>query len=140
MTDFDKQPSFKALEILAEKFKSIHLKSLFKDDPNRFSKYSQELEVDGLKLLVDYSKNKIDPDVLLELFNLAKEANVEGMRAKMFSGEQINFTEKRSVLHVALRNRSNTPIMVNGKDVMPDVNRVLEKMKNFAAVDIYEEK
>ena len=132
MTDFDKLPSYKALEILAEKLKSAHIKNFFANDPNRFSKYSQSIEVDGLKLLVDYSKNKVDEDVFGELFKLAKDSNVEDMRDRMFKGDEINFTEQRAVLHVALRNRSNTPILVDGQDVMPNVNRVLEKMKGFA--------
>ena len=132
MTDLDKLPSFKALEILAEKFKSTHIKDLFANDPNRFSKYSQSIEVDGLNLLVDYSKNKVDEDVFGELLKLVKDANVEDMRDKMFSGQPINFTEQRSVLHIALRNRSNKPILVDGKDVTPNVNKVLEKMTVFA--------
>ena len=132
MTDFDKLPSYKALEILAEKLKSAHIKNFFANDPNRFSKYSQSIEVDGLKLLVDYSKNKVDEDVFGELLKLAKDANVEDMRDRMFKGDEINFTEQRAVLHIALRNRSNTPILVDGQDVMPNVNRVLENMKGFA--------
>lgn len=132
MIDFDKLQSFKALQILAEKFESIHIKDLFAQDPNRFSKYNQQIDVDGLKLLVDYSKNKIDEDVFGELLKLAKDAHVEEMRAKMFKGDPINFTENRAVLHIALRNRSNTPIYVDGKNVTEMVNAVLEKMTIFA--------
>ncbi|KAL5265904.1 hypothetical protein ACHWQZ_G006533 [Mnemiopsis leidyi] len=132
MTDFDKLPSFKALEILAEKAKSVQLKDLFANDPNRFSKYSQAIEIDELKLLVDFSKNKIDEDIFGELLKLVKDAQVEEMRDKMFKGEPINFTEQRAVLHIALRNRSNNPILVDGQDVTPKVNQVLEKMKIFA--------
>ena len=132
MTDFDQLPSYKALEILAEKAKSVHIKDLFGNDPNRFAKYNQSIDIDGLKLLVDYSKNKIDEDIFGELLKLVKDAKVEEMRDKMFKGEPINFTEQRAVLHIALRNRSNNPILVNGQDVTPMVNQVLDKMKIFA--------
>lgn len=132
MTDFDKLPSYKALEILAEKVKSVHIKDLFGNDPNRFAKYNQSIEIDGLKLLVDYSKNKIDEDIFGELLKLVKDAKVEEMRDRMFKGEPINFTEQRAVLHIALRNRSNNPILVNDQDVTPKVNQVLDKMKIFA--------
>ncbi|XP_064598731.1 glucose-6-phosphate isomerase-like [Liolophura sinensis] len=92
---------------------------------------SQTLKTKDGDLLLDYSKNLIDEEVFKRLLQLAKDRQVEQMRDAMFSGEKINFTENRAVLHVALRNRSNTPINVNGKDVMPDVNRVLEHMREF---------
>ena len=76
-------------------------------------------------LLVDYSKNRVTEETMRLLFDLARSADVEGWRAKMFDGERINFTEDRAVLHVALRNRSNRPILVDGEDVMPGVNAVL---------------
>jgi len=82
-------------------------------------------------ILVDYSKNLVTETVMQMLVDLAKSRGVEAARERMFSGEKINFTEDRAVLHVALRNRANTPILVDGKDVMPEVNRVLEKMKSF---------
>lgn len=85
----------------------------------------------GGLLLFDYSKNLINEEVLDLLFSLANTRNVEKMRSQMFSGQRINFTENRAVLHIALRNRSNTPIVLDGKDVMPEVNRVLDKMKAF---------
>jgi glucose-6-phosphate isomerase len=81
--------------------------------------------------LVDYSKNIVTEDTLKLLFDLARARGVEAARDRMFSGEKINFTENRAVLHIALRNRSNTPIMVDGKNVMEDVNAVLTKMKTF---------
>ncbi|PIK47736.1 putative glucose-6-phosphate isomerase, partial [Apostichopus japonicus] len=81
--------------------------------------------------LLDYSKNIVDEEIMGLLLNLAKSRGVEAARQKMFSGEKINFTEDRAVLHIALRNRSNTPILVDGADVTPDVNAVLEKMKGF---------
>uniref|UniRef100_A0A671EE87 Glucose-6-phosphate isomerase n=1 Tax=Rhinolophus ferrumequinum TaxID=59479 RepID=A0A671EE87_RHIFE len=83
------------------------------------------------RILLDYSKNLVTEGVMQMLVDLAKSRGVEAARERMFNGEKINFTEDRAVLHIALRNRSNTPILVDGKDVMPEVNRVLEKMKSF---------
>ena len=82
-------------------------------------------------ILVDYSKNIITHETIKLLLDLAQERDVAAGRAAMFSGQRINTTENRPVLHVALRNRSNTPIIVDGKDVMPDVNRVLAQIKSF---------
>ncbi|KAL1500982.1 hypothetical protein ABEB36_006392 [Hypothenemus hampei] len=114
------------------KGKNLVIKDLFAQDPARFEKFSLILPTpaDG-DILLDYSKNRIDKDGLGLLFQLAKERNVEQARDAMFAGEKINFTEDRAVLHIALRNRSNKPILVNGKDVTPDVNSVLEHMKQF---------
>merc|ERR1712130_963211 len=97
-----------------------------------FDKFSIKLETpkDG-PFLVDYSKNKINEDVFEMLMDLAKERGVEVARDAMFAGEKINFTEDRAVLHVALRNRSNVPMVVDGKNVMPNVNKVLNHMKDF---------
>lgn len=83
------------------------------------------------EILVDFSKNRIDDDTLNLLLNLAKERKISEARDVMFNGGKINFTENRAVLHIALRNRSNRPILVDNKDVMPDVNAVLEHMKQF---------
>lgn len=104
---------------------------MFQDDASRFDKFSQKLPTKDGDFLLDYSKNIVDSKTMGLLFKLAKERKVEEMRAAMFAGEKINFTENRAVLHVALRNRSNTPVMVDGKDVMPDVNRVLKHMREF---------
>ncbi|MDP5254312.1 MULTISPECIES: glucose-6-phosphate isomerase [unclassified Vibrio] len=109
--------------------KDFDLKTLFADDAQRFDKFSTRFNSD---FLVDYSKNLITEETLSHLLNLAKETDVESAIEAMFSGQTINQTESRSVLHVALRNRSNDPIFVDGKDVMPDVNAVLEKMKSFS--------
>jgi glucose-6-phosphate isomerase len=84
------------------------------------------------ELLLDYSKNIITMETMQLLFNLARACDVEGMRDKMFSGSKINFTEDRAVLHTALRNRANTPILVDGRDVMPDVNAALDHMRQFS--------
>ncbi|KAG5316996.1 G6PI isomerase, partial [Acromyrmex heyeri] len=110
----------------------INIYNMFQQDPKRFEKFSLEISVsqDG-PILLDYSKNKINEEVLGLLFNLARAREIEAARSAMFNGEKINFTENRAVLHIALRNRSNTSILVDGKDVMPDVNAVLDHMKNF---------
>uniref|UniRef100_A0A8C2QA04 Glucose-6-phosphate isomerase n=1 Tax=Cyprinus carpio TaxID=7962 RepID=A0A8C2QA04_CYPCA len=92
---------------------------------------SLTLKTEEGDILLDYSKNLVNEEVMKMLVELAKSRGVEASRDKMFSGEKINFTEGRAVLHVALRNCSNTPINVDGKDVMPEVNKVLEKMKAF---------
>ncbi|XP_041376435.1 glucose-6-phosphate isomerase-like isoform X2 [Gigantopelta aegis] len=110
---------------------SINMPQMFKDDPKRFDKYSKTLKYKDGSMLFDFSKNLINDDVMRLLFNVAKERQVEKMRDAMFTGEKINFTEMRSVLHIALRNRSNTPIKVDGNDVMPGVNKVLQHMREF---------
>jgi len=111
---------------------SINILQMFKEDPERFNKMNIRLDTpcDG-PLLVDYSKNRVNAEVLELLLNLAKERGVQEATTAMFSGSKINFTEDRSVLHIALRNRSNVPIQVDGKDVMPSVNAVLDHMKDF---------
>uniref|UniRef100_W5LP71 Glucose-6-phosphate isomerase n=1 Tax=Astyanax mexicanus TaxID=7994 RepID=W5LP71_ASTMX len=110
---------------------SLSMRQMFEADQQRFSKFSVTLKTDDGDVLLDYSKNLINDEVMKMLIELAKSRGVEAARDKMFSGEKINFTEGRAVLHVALRNRSNTPITVDGKDVMPEVNKVLDKMKGF---------
>lgn len=108
--------------------KALHVRDLFRDDSRRFERFS--LSLPGLFL--DYSKNRITADTMTLLMDLARAADIESWRDRMFGGERINTTEDRSVLHVALRNRSNTPIMEDGADVMPAVNAVLDKMGGFA--------
>ncbi|MDZ4210694.1 MAG: glucose-6-phosphate isomerase, partial [Methylotenera sp.] len=107
---------------------STHMRDLFASDPNRFDKYSLKFG----DLLFDYSKHRINDETLPLLMQLAREANVEDWRDRMFAGEKINITENRAVLHTALRNRSNTPVMVDGHNVMPDVNAVLAQMRQFS--------
>uniref|UniRef100_A0AAY4EK44 Glucose-6-phosphate isomerase n=1 Tax=Denticeps clupeoides TaxID=299321 RepID=A0AAY4EK44_9TELE len=109
----------------------LNMRKLFEEDKDRFSKFSLTLNTDDGEILLDYSKNLINEDVFAMLIDLAKSRGVEAARDRMFSGEKINFTEGRAVLHVALRNRSNAPISVDGNDVMPEVNKVLQKMKDF---------
>lgn len=113
--------------------KNLVLKDLFAADPDRFKKYSLLLQTaDVGEILLDFSKNLINEEVFKLLLDLAKERKVEKARDAMFSGQKINFTEDRAVLHIALRNRSDTPIVVDGKDVMPDVNAVLAHMREFS--------
>jgi glucose-6-phosphate isomerase len=106
---------------------STHMRDLFANDPKRFEKYSFQLD----DILFDFSKHRITDETLPLLMQVAREADIEGWRDRMFAGEKINFTEDRAVLHTALRNRSNTPVLVDGKDVMPDVNAVLAQMRTF---------
>ena len=104
------------------------LRAAFSADPQRFRRYSVSLD----DLLMDFSKTAVNDRVITLLETLAEEAGVAQKRDAMFSGEAINFTEGRAVLHTALRNRSNKPVLVDGKDVMPDVNGVLAAMAGFA--------
>ncbi|XP_061750687.1 glucose-6-phosphate isomerase a [Nerophis ophidion] len=111
---------------------SLKMRDLFAVDPERFRKFSVTVETSDGDILLDYSKNLITQEIMDMLIAMAESRGVKEAREKMFSGDKINFTEGRAVLHVALRNRSNTPVHVDGKDVMPEVNRVLEKMKAFS--------
>jgi glucose-6-phosphate isomerase len=106
----------------------IDLKELFKKDENRFKKFSVLFN----DIFLDYSKNRIDDQTMALLMQLAKECDLGNAIKAMFSGEKINETEDRAVLHTALRNRGNAPVLFEGKDVMPDVNEVLDKMKKFS--------
>lgn len=108
------------------------IKDLFNQDPKRFEKYSRQFKGTDVSILLDFSKNRVSDETFLLLLELANEAKVEEMRQKMFSGEHINFTEDRAVLHVALRNLSGNPIYDNGVDVMPEVREVLAHMKEFS--------
>ncbi|XP_051548352.1 glucose-6-phosphate isomerase-like isoform X2 [Myxocyprinus asiaticus] len=110
---------------------NLNMREMFEADADRFNKFSLNLETDDGDMLLDYSKNLINTEVMSMLFDMARSVGVEAAREKMFTGEKINFTEGRAVLHIALRNRSKTPIVVDKKDVMPEVNRVLEQMKAF---------
>jgi len=112
---------------------NLNLRQLFADDPQRFQQYSLQISTPDGPLLFDYSKNLINQDILKELFALFRECKVEEQRTKMFNGELINFTEKRAVLHTALRAPKDAkPVNVDGKNVLPDVHRVLEQMKTFS--------
>lgn len=110
----------------------IVIKELFEKDPQRFEKYSRHFKGTDSSILFDFSKNRVTDETLLLLLELAKEAKVDEMRNKMFTGEHINFTEDRAVLHIALRNLSDKPIYDQGQDVMPEVREVLAHMKEFS--------
>jgi glucose-6-phosphate isomerase len=127
MSVLTQSPAWRALTGHRDAVQSSHLRDLFAADPARFDRFSIEVA----DLLVDYSKNRITDETLKLLFDLARQARVFEWRDRMFAGEKINRTEDRAVLHVALRNRSNRPIVVDGKDVMPEVNEVLAKMREF---------
>ncbi|AXY02293.1 glucose-6-phosphate isomerase [Vibrio alfacsensis] len=120
--------AWKALTAHFESAQDMDLKELFAQDAARFDKYSTHF---GSDILVDYSKNLINEETLKHLFELANETELKSAIEAMFSGEAINKTEDRAVLHTALRNRSNKPVMAGGEDVMPAVNAVLEKIKSF---------
>ncbi|XQW86472.1 glucose-6-phosphate isomerase [Thalassotalea piscium] len=120
--------SWQALVAHAQEMKKQHMSDLFNSNSNRFEQFSIKLP----PFLLDYSKNLINAETMEKLFALAKECDVEGWREKMFSGERINTTEDRSVLHVALRNRSQKPIMLEGKNINEDVQKALNKMKSFS--------
>ena len=107
---------------------TVHMRDLFAADPGRFERFSLQVG----ELLLDYSKNRITDETLRLLLRLAEEAGVAGWRERMFAGDKINHTENRAVLHTALRNRSNTPVVVDGEDVMPKVNAVIDRMGAFA--------
>ncbi|EJD6540234.1 glucose-6-phosphate isomerase [Providencia rettgeri] len=121
--------AWRALEQHFAQMKDVHMRDLFAQDKDRFTHFSATF--DG-QILVDFSKNRVTQETLDNLLALAKETELESAIKSMFSGEKINRTEDRAVLHTALRNRDNTPIYVDGKDVMPDVNAVLEKMQKFS--------
>ncbi|MEC7755116.1 glucose-6-phosphate isomerase [Roseivirga sp. UBA1976] len=112
----------------AQEMKEVHMKELFRADRNRFERFSYRLG----DIYIDYSKNLLTEKTLQLLLELAEECKVREAAQAMFKGEKINVTEDRSVLHIALRNRSNRPIKVADTDVMPEVNAALEKMRLFA--------
>ncbi|KAJ2783287.1 glucose-6-phosphate isomerase [Coemansia javaensis] len=118
--------------------KDVDMRQLFSEDSERFAKYSRTVKLASLdgkhstELLVDFSKNRIDDKTLQLLLDLAREARLEECREEMYTGGHINVTEDRAVLHVALRNVGNEPIYEGGKDVMPEVNAVLEHMREFS--------
>ncbi len=121
------QPAWSDLASHAEEMRSTQLQDLFDADPDRVSRF--QMEVAGL--YTDYSKQRITTDTIGMLQALAKQQDVLGLRDAMFDGQAINTTEDRAVLHVALRNRSNRPILVDGEDVMPKVNKTLARIRHF---------
>ncbi len=128
MSKLTDSTQWKALEEHFKVMSHVHMRDLFKDTPERFEQFSVGLN----DLLLDYSKNRITDETFKLLMDLARETQIETYRDRMFDGEKLNCTERRPALHVALRNRSNTPVMVDGEDVMPKVNGVLAKMRAFS--------
>lgn len=120
--------SWKKLGLHYREMNQVHMRKLFQGDPDRFKNFSLKFN----DILVDYSKNIITRETLSLLFELSNEINLKDAVQKMFSGDKINETEKRSVLHIALRNRSNDPVYSDDENVMPGINRVLNKMKLFS--------
>src|SRR5512136_1083452 len=121
-------PAWQALQEHQRAMAGVHMRDLFARDPQRFERFSLRLG----DILLDYSKNRITAETMALLLDLARQARLAGKIEAMFSGEKYNNTEKRAVLHVALRNRSNLPILVDGVDVMPEGKRVLAHMRSFS--------
>ena len=121
-------PAWQALTAHLKTVRELHMRDLFAADPLRFQRFSIRLD----DFLLDFSKNRITEETFALLLDLARQSGVEGWRERMFSGEHINCTEDRAVLHVALRNRADRPILVDGNNVMPEVDRVLEQMRDFS--------
>jgi glucose-6-phosphate isomerase len=127
MSGLTASPAWKALEHHRDELAGTQLRALFEADPARVQKFSSLFE----GALFDFSKHRVTTQTLALLIKLAEQAGVAPLRDQMFAGERINVTEDRAVLHVALRNRSNRPMRVNGADVMPEINEVLTRMRAF---------
>jgi glucose-6-phosphate isomerase len=128
MPKLTQYPAWLALTRHREAMAAVHTRELFAHDARRFDKFSLRLD----DLIFDYSKNRITEETMGYLCDLARQAGLAAATEAMFSGQKINTTEGRAVLHVALRNRANRPIHVDGVNVMPEVNRVLDKMRDFS--------
>jgi glucose-6-phosphate isomerase len=128
MTPYCELPARRKLHAHRREVEPLQMRDLFASEPHRFERMSLRLD----DLLFDYSKNRVTAETIRLLMELAREAQLEHSIEQMFSGARINCTEGRAVLHVALRNRANRPIEVDGRDVMPEVNRVLQQMRDFS--------
>ena len=128
MSTLTQSPEWGALKSHHAEIASKHMRDLFAADPRRFDRYSLRFE----DILLDFSKNRVTDQTLPLLRKLAVAADLKGWTEKMFTGARINSTEDRAVLHIALRNRSNQPILVDGKDVMREINAVLKHMREFS--------
>jgi len=124
---FTRRPAWKALAANYKQVREIHLRTMFADDPKRGERFS----VEAVGLFLDYSKNRINEETLKLLFQLAEESGLRERIDAMFRGEKINVSEKRAVLHVALRAPNDEVIKTDGKDVVPAVLAVLDKMSAF---------
>ncbi len=127
MSKLTDRASWKALEAHFAQMKDVQMRDLFEQDKDRFKKFSTQMD----DILLDFSKNRIDDETFSLLCDLARDIDVQKWRDDMFSGEPINISEFRPVLHTALRNRSNTPVYVDGENVMPKINRVLAQIRYF---------
>jgi glucose-6-phosphate isomerase len=127
MSVLTRSPAWQALVAHKPSIDATSLRALFAADPQRFARMSRE----ACGLFVDWSKHRVTDETIELLLALARQADVERWRDRMFAGEKINVTEGRAVLHVALRNRGNRPILVDGQDVMPEVNAVLARMREL---------
>ena len=125
---FTSLPAYAKLQSHFQKVKDLHLKDLFQKDSERGKNFA----IQAGSIYLDYSKNRINEDTLQLFFELLQEINLQQKIENMFAGEKINITEDRAVLHIALRNRSKNPIIVDGKDVMTEINQVLQSMREFA--------
>ncbi len=121
-------PAWQALQTHFSEMKELHMRDLFAQDKQRFEKFSTQMD----DILLDFSKNRMTDETFRLLCDLARESEVENWRDQMFSGKEINISEYRPVLHTALRNRGNKPVYVDGEDVMPKVNKVLQQMRYFS--------
>jgi glucose-6-phosphate isomerase len=128
MSKLTHSPAWQELGEHYNMMRSQHMRQMFQDDAARFKKFTVRLD----SLLFDYSKNRINEETVRLLVNLAEQAELPAYIERMFTGEKINSTEGRAALHTALRNRSARPVWVDGKDVMPDVRRVLGSMRRFS--------
>jgi glucose-6-phosphate isomerase len=128
MPDLTQSPAWKALKEERKAIKDVHLRDLFAKDKKRAARFSLQMD----DLLLDYSKNLIRPQTMKLLIKLARDNGVELLRDAMFAGDKINLTEDRAVLHTALRNRGDRPVLFEGHDVMPEVRDVLARMRKFA--------
>lgn len=119
--------AWRSLHEHSSEMKSVHMRELFKQDPDRFSNYS----ISNRDIVFDYAKNIINDKTIQLLLQLANECKLRDGIDAMFNGERINETEGRAVLHTALRNLSSEPVFTEGKDVMPEVRKVLKQMKKL---------
>ncbi len=127
MSELTESPAWRALAEHHKKMAGVHMRTLFAEDPKR----ADALSIEVGDVFLDYSKHRVTAETMKLLFDLARQAKVHEAIGQMFGGKKLNGTEDRAVLHVALRNRGNRPILVDGKDVMPEVNAVLAKMRGF---------
>ena len=128
MSKLIRSAAWQALSAHHTEISHLRMRQMFEDDPERFDRFSLRLE----SLLFDYSKNRINAETVRLLMDLARQAGMAEHIASMFAGEKINSTENRAALHTALRNRSERPVFVDGKDVMPEVLSVLARMRRFS--------